>query len=959
MMEFTYGNDGESYRVLAESSDMTSSMEKEIIQSFCGYEYPKDFSCYSGDDQYPECIRYATVKNSMDGSAEVVIVKSGKMTQFSRACFFSHAVVIPANMDFFKYDIFKLFEMRFFNAEQVLHAKGETIANAIWYKKEEQGRVELSKSQIKALLELAFYAMDQNETVRVVLDQGGDNYNDRARYVLETLFCYLPYNLRKKCSFSSFGCGNSNAYHVIELYDPLQDNHEKRMDLVLGKALLGNKDSSGRFEAYERFIDKLLNYSEEERIKCFDVMNLFYGSHSFSIKEHAALENFAKRIESGDIQSNMEEWIQFIVDHHGEELPVYQILSRKIIQRIGTEKFKSEFFERLSNTDRPLNEWPTRLRHFAYVQDYFPEIRISPDCVADWYMEWARKKKDYFELMDLESLKKSNIYSEWYIGVRDAFCVRASIIKEKINEKKHKDELKNWKIRYLNDIQKMQQKDNVDDYNMIYCTECNGVFRANELSIDMGKALNLILKSQKNQDSAYIDKWHAFLSKIDLGMYWDLHELEKRLLVKTWNIQSSKHPFEFDQLAEFEFTVGDMVDYLQENQKRLRLASLTHEKTENGCKGHDFGELINQLLDAVFQVCKNRDEIIAKAKIKVCTCEDDEGRILLDSIQLYDYDKNTKTLIASLGCTCPWCGRRMPAYAGRYASYLIGVLGLGQSGKKTYINKLMQNLKDFQNRSVRMALEEGLETVKMDPRKTFQLIPMPLWIQDKRVTITFAVIQENLIDGKRMRNEKLGNTSLNEILSNLNFMWCCISADQIENRYLSVMYEYLNNLETEMDMIYMAQIVTKSDLLNTCNSDEEGSKLYHSEIANVMYSFMLDGYLELDNVKEHMHDVSDYLSKYCNSKLKDYTLHELFRGVGNFSVSAGKTGVGGLYNSGKNVVQPSLLELPLLWTLSLLGLLKARKYAQWSQKGPLGIPVKKEGYVEVKSKAELFLNEGE
>lgn len=59
-----YGNDGENYRTIAKTQDITAAQEKKLLSGYLGYEFVRDMNLYSSVAKEPIAFTYVTTSLS-------------------------------------------------------------------------------------------------------------------------------------------------------------------------------------------------------------------------------------------------------------------------------------------------------------------------------------------------------------------------------------------------------------------------------------------------------------------------------------------------------------------------------------------------------------------------------------------------------------------------------------------------------------------------------------------------------------------------------------------------------------------------------------------------------------------------------------------------------------------------------------------------------------------------------
>lgn len=160
-------------------------------------------------------------------------------------------------------------------------------------------------------------------------------------------------------------------------------------------------------------------------------------------------------------------------------------------------------------------------------------------------------------------------------------------------------------------------------------------------------------------------------------------------------------------------------------------------------------------------------------------------------------------------------------------------------------------------------------------------------------------------------------------------IWCCIEPAMINPAYVNG-----NSVERELNanaqlsrLISVAGKVTRSKkpaalLLTQSDLLKETTSLFRPDI-DVMTEFLLeDNTLDANKLKEFSENTKEFMDQMINF---NESVRMAFSGISMFAVSSYGYDISKTALLNNNKVTPSMVELPLLWTLACLGMVTAKR----------------------------------
>lgn len=476
-------------------------------------------------------------------------------------------------------------------------------------------------------------------------------------------------------------------------------------------------------------------------------------------------------------------------------------------------------------------------------------------------------------------------------------------------------------------------------YHEIYCDHCAKKTTADLVGFDFTQVFGHLIKA--NQDSP----WSA-LMRLNLKFYYSLRDLCQEFDYQFTPLQEStltlrvghvKRQLEFLMQVPFAQLIEETEDSTLYNEL-YRQIDVSHNDADETME--DIVGILTLLKEAT-----NDQEVILKVNMRIYSDMDDQGYPLVTKIQYVIQDK-TYELTERI---CPHCGHPYHQKAGYHKEFVIGLAGLPRVGKTAYIASLVHQLKSRNNEHLVFLddatfLDEGFKKFNDDILIPYQngeiikktevehvgdipLVYITVTIKNMNYNFMFVDMPGEIYDN---HEENGVNYVLNKrsILTKADMVWCCINPEQINFNYKNQKENemtqnsdigQLSNLTSTLDMIFFhrqkaAVIITQSDLL-----DGKYALFRPNEDVQEAYS-LPEGYF---NLSEAMRISSETKRFVQEMKSFEITMDELFKGYNLFSVAS--YGFDVQKDSGKRTINPSLVELPFLWTLAVLGLIPTKK----------------------------------
>lgn len=514
------------------------------------------------------------------------------------------------------------------------------------------------------------------------------------------------------------------------------------------------------------------------------------------------------------------------------------------------------------------------------------------------------------------------------------------------------------------------------EYHKIHCPGCGKVFGADELAFDFGQIVEHVLEKTRKQlqgwDEEELFEWE-FLENIDMKLYLSSLDLQQIFQIEPEResdfvltvAQLKRHVLRLmGETAENGGSTAkrfdELVDSLPNPGGNERIKDiLLREKVaylfcRPGGRDSDKRELLRQNLNFLKELRKRNDEgVIVRVKLKMCRVKDDQAAEILDRLEVTCTDGE---IISYDTKVCPGCGSGFYREVGKYKEILIGMMGSARVGKTAYLAALVDRF-SFSNSFISLAdrtdrgylefekdiLTPYLRMVKIakTDKELEEIIPLfsiVLRIGEKKYAFVFIDMPGEVWD---QENQDNFIANKRKILKHVDIMWMCVAPEQVDPMDHIEIDQGEDRIETDMRKVLpnMAGVLHSAGLMKKLNaalivtmSDKIGEADLFEPDTDVMEEYLTEEehYLNLERTLDHSRRVRGYIEKNAGQKARDNraklildTMKDMFCQFSYFAVAAyGDTPVSDVYDQqdGRGP-QPSLIELPFLWSLGVCGCL--------------------------------------
>lgn len=513
------------------------------------------------------------------------------------------------------------------------------------------------------------------------------------------------------------------------------------------------------------------------------------------------------------------------------------------------------------------------------------------------------------------------------------------------------------------------------EYNKISCKSCGGKFSADLVAFDLGWvfAEGIQISEERRKEL-----WSP-LTRLDLKFYYTVRDLCQELGFQMKNDTAPK---------ELILRVKDIKRQVEFLMDGFSFESIQKASRQDG--------LYNKLYKAVCSSYGTPDEVMAEIEKLIQTLSkwQDSRSVVSVSVRIrLNKDINGNELPARLwyyvdgrkkqevSRVCPFCGAHLDWLDGYRPEIIIGLAGLPRVGKTAFIASLVHQLKplgenDFisvkKNTSESLSkfeeiivseYEKGnaIRKTEMENIEAIPLVYLPLQIGAREYNFVFVDMPGEVYNG--LDSEGLDFISNKRaVLKNADMVWCFIEPGMIGSSYRNANIEpkkedadrQLHGIVNILNAVYDEKkpaciIVTQSDLID---KEEPQYGLYRPE-TNVMEEYLLeDRSLDLTRTSDFAERTRTFVDQMPNFRL---SMEGVVEGFSMFSVASYGFDVSNPVILADHKIRPSMVELPLLWTLAKLGVIKATKVT--TEKAFMGLGREKIKYESVKDPNEFYIKE--
>ncbi|MEI3188607.1 MAG: hypothetical protein V8S38_02765 [Lachnospiraceae bacterium] len=336
-MQLIYGNDGENYRTIAKTQDITAAQEKKLLSGYLGYEFVRDMNLYSSVAKEPIAFTYVTTSLSGTMGEKILLAKNARMTNYATPSSYAHFRFFEQSEQLYGKDFFSLLRTGFSDGTDFAECTIDRLdlferKNAEYIPKQDALEKEKLEIVVAAVLTAADSLSDQ---VKLILDVEGDEYNRRALDVIASVYACIPYNIRKKAGFSTYAGASAVIPGQVKLQIYPRDAYEKLKGHVidLAKISFSGKPTT----QIEKFAHELVEMSEEQREMWFHEFQNAFGLQKVSVNDHIQFYHNIDKWKNGAMNEMWDDLAAYAFEEKNRKSPLYKVFQNVIGNRIEKE----------------------------------------------------------------------------------------------------------------------------------------------------------------------------------------------------------------------------------------------------------------------------------------------------------------------------------------------------------------------------------------------------------------------------------------------------------------------------------------------------------------------------------------------------------------------------------------------------------------------------------------------
>ncbi len=333
-MQLIYGNDGENYRTIAKTQDITAAQEKKLLSGYLGYEFVRDMNLYSSVAKEPIAFTYVTTSLSGTMGEKILLAKNARMTNYATPSSYAHFRFFEQSEQLYGKDFFSLLRTGFSDGTDFAECTIDRLdsyerKNAEYTPKQDALEKEKLEIVVAAVLTAADSLSDQ---VKLILDVEGDGYNRRALDVIASVYACIPYNIRKKAGFSTYAGASAVIPGQVKLQIYPRDVYEKLKGHVIDLAKIS---FSGKTTTQiEKFAHELVEMSEEQRDMWFQEFQNAFGLQKVSVNDHIRFYRNIDKWKNGAINEMWNDLAAYAFEEKDRSSSLYKVFQTVIGKRI-------------------------------------------------------------------------------------------------------------------------------------------------------------------------------------------------------------------------------------------------------------------------------------------------------------------------------------------------------------------------------------------------------------------------------------------------------------------------------------------------------------------------------------------------------------------------------------------------------------------------------------------------
>ncbi len=475
-------------------------------------------------------------------------------------------------------------------------------------------------------------------------------------------------------------------------------------------------------------------------------------------------------------------------------------------------------------------------------------------------------------------------------------------------------------------------------YNRMHCTKCGEDTSADLVGFNFTHIFEKAFETRQNDISIH-------LMNLDLKFYYTLRDICQEL---HFDMQKDKfvslNLCVKDIIKQIEYLMKPVTfDEIKNSNRHTMLYNTIYEKIklQHGTSEETMDH-IEMLIHALN--LSHSDTIVVSIPMQFIFDQDDLSNTIPVGIRYLINDK----IYEEYERICPSCGMTFDDQSGYHHEFVIGLAGLSRVGKTAYLASLIyqlmnhhgiisivknkrnqKNLTQFYN-DILKYYEQGQVITKTEVTNVSQIPLLYLELQVKNKVFNFVFVD---MPGEIYTDDSDESIDFviekRKIIRSADMLWCCIEPSMVNSQYHNYKeeayqedgFDQLSHLIKTLDHLYIEKlpaciILTQCDLLK-----DDYPALFNPSL-HVMEEYMSEDYsLDMSKVDYYVKQTRQFFKQMPSF---EPSMEDVFEGFSMFGVASYGFDVHSNILADRTP-QPSMVELPFLWTLAYLGCLDANK----------------------------------
>lgn len=391
-MQLLYGNNGTNYQTIARSKDMTAEQERRLLEGYLGYDFVQDSAAYSDFSKEPVALTYVTTDLSNTLEQEKILVsKCGRMTNYATPSYYAHFQLLDKSKELYGDNFLELLQRSFIKDVDLAEYEERDIDS--FHSLTTEMQISDQALEKEKLIPIVASVLDVADTVsrqvHIVLDAEGDAYNERALEVIASIYKYIPFNVRIRAGFTTYGgvnVGDSSRIKVKlytrEMLDKIGSNviDLKNMD---GEEILKRLPPMA-VELARDFVEQ----DEAERQKWFHIFLRIFQLKSIPVEEHISVFKNLRVWQNEDLEKLKDSIARYAAAEiiKTPESPVFLMFQNIFSARFEKEGFLPRYQDIISKLlkEQDSFEFDNRLKAYIMLGEALNTVKFDAGSFLAW-----------------------------------------------------------------------------------------------------------------------------------------------------------------------------------------------------------------------------------------------------------------------------------------------------------------------------------------------------------------------------------------------------------------------------------------------------------------------------------------------------------------------------------------------------------------------------------------------